>query len=203
MTEFPRTLERLETELDQGLFTRGAQMVVEIAGERVFDVALGDAGTGDPMSPEHIFRVYCTIKPVLAVAVARLVDTGALSLDEPLADRLPDVVGVTDGVTLRHVLTHTAGLHMLRGLEMELVKPDKRRRVVERTRRPTAWRVGIDAAYSEYGAWNTVGFLVEAVTGDPLREHLRARVLDPLALRDTYVGMTADDYRAVFPRLGV
>ncbi len=203
MSEFERTLERLEMELEQGMFTRGAQVCVHVDGERVLDLALGDAGTGAPMTPEHILRVYCTIKPFLAVAVARLVEQGAVDLDEPLEAHLPNVASLADGVTLRHVLTHTAGLHTLRGLEMELVHPDRRRAVVERTRRPVAWRVGLDAAYSEYGAWNVVGFLVEEVTGEPLRQHLRAHVIEPLGLHDTFIGMTAEEYRAVLPRLGV
>ena len=201
--EFPRTLERLELELEQGMFTRGTQMVAEVAGERVLDVALGDAGTGEAMSSEHIFRVYCTIKPFLTIAVAQQVEAGAVLLDEPLERHLPNVAGLSDGVTLRHVLTHTAGLHTLQGLPMELVKPENRRRIVERTRRPTAWRVGIDAAYSEYGAWNVLGFLVEELTGEPLREHLRTHVIEPLGLHDTYIGMTPAQFRAVLPRLGV
>ena len=203
MTEFERTLERLEMELEQGLFTRGAQVTVHVDGERVLDIALGDAGTGTPMTPEHILRVYCTIKPFLAVAVAQLVEQGIVMLDEPLETRLPNIASLADGVTLRHILTHTAGLHTLRGLEMELVHPQRRRAIVERARRPVAWRVGLDAAYSEYGAWNVVGFLVEELTGEPLREHLRAHIIEPLGLHDTYIGMTHDEYRAVLPRLGV
>jgi CubicO group peptidase (beta-lactamase class C family) len=203
VTDFPRTTERLEHELDERLFTRGAQMTVTIAGERVFDVALGDAGTGADATPDHVFRVYCTIKPVLAVAVAQLVDDGVLDLDEPIASRLPSVQALSDGVTLRHLLTHTAGLHGLRGLEMELVAPERRRAMVEKTRRPTVWNVGVDAGYSEYTAWNVAGWVVEDATGTPLREHLRSTLLDPLGLDDTFIGMTHDEYTAVAPRLGV
>src|SRR5262249_25789183 len=149
--DFPRTLERLQLELDQGMFTRGTQMVAEVDGERVLDIAMGDAGTGEDMTPEHIFRVYCTIKPILAGQVARLVESGVVTLDQPLEPHLPEFAGVTDGVTLRHLLTHTAGLHVLQGLPMEMVRPEDRRAMIERARRPVAWRVGIDAAYSEYG----------------------------------------------------
>jgi CubicO group peptidase (beta-lactamase class C family) len=203
VTDFPRTTERLEHELDERLFTRGAQMTVTIAGERVFDVALGDAGTGTDATPDHVFRVYCTIKPVLAVAVAQLVEDGVLDLDEPIAPRLPSVQALSDGVTLRHLLTHTAGLHGLRGLEMELVAPERRRAMVEKARRPTVWNVGVDAGYSEYTAWNVAGWVIEDATGTPLREHLRTTLLGPLGLDDTFIGMTHDEYTAMAPRLGV
>jgi len=135
--------------------------------------------------------------------IARLVEQGAITLDEPLAARMPDVVALGDGVTLRHVLTHTAGLHVLRAIQMELVPAGQRRQMIEQVRRPVAWRVGLDAAYSEYGAWNLLGFLVEDLTGEPIREHLREHLLGPLGLDDTYVGMTPEEFRAVVPRLGV
>jgi CubicO group peptidase (beta-lactamase class C family) len=203
MAGFERTLRRLEFELEEMQFTRGAQLAVDYRGERVFDVGLGDAGTGEPMTPEHVFRVYCTIKPFLAVAVANLVDTDVLDLDEPLGPRLPEVELLRNGVTLQHVLTHTAGLHTVQGIPMEMVAPERRRRIVEKARLPAPWRVGVAAAYSEYAAWNIMGWLVEDVTGEPLREHLRAQLLDPLELTDTFIGMTSEQYREVLPRLGV
>lgn len=200
---FDRTVDRLGRQVDEGLFTKGAQIAVEVGGRRVLDLAVGDAGTGTPVTPEHVFRVYCTIKPVTAIAVARLVDDGAVALDEPLAPLLPDLHVLDGGVTLRHVLTHTAGLQRPMAVEMEMLAPDRRRAAVARATRPPGWRLGADAAYSEYAAWHVLGWLVETLTREPLREHLRARVLDPLGLHDTFVGMTDPEYRAVLPRLGV
>ena len=200
---FERTRTRLRQQVEEGLFTRGAQLVVEIRGERLVDLAVGDCGTGVPMSPEHLLRVYCTIKPITALAVARLVEDGAVSLDEHLSGLLPDLRALVGGVTLRHVLTHSAGLHRPGGVEMELVTPEKRREALRRTERPTDWRLGVDAAYSEYTAWHVLGWLLESVTCEPLREHLRRVVLDPLELRSTWVGMTPREYQAAFSRLGV
>jgi CubicO group peptidase (beta-lactamase class C family) len=202
-TELHRTVGRLEYEVEEGLFTRGAQVVIEVHGERLLDVALGDNGLGHPMEPEHLFRIYCTIKPITAVAIARLIDTGAVALDDPLEPWLPNCRGLTDGVTLRHVLTHTAGLHRPMGLPMEMVPPDQRRKTVEKIPRPSGFRVGVDAAYSEYAGWHVVGWLIEAVTGRSLYEYLRTEVLDPLDLHDTFIGMSDEEYAAVAARIGV
>jgi len=201
--DFPDTLERLHDEIDEGVFTRGLQAVVEVDGERVLDVALGDAGTGAAMTADHVLRVYCTGKPVLALAVAQLVDSGALDLDVPLEEKLPDFRPLEGGVTLRHVLTHTAGLHHPSGVAMEMVPPEKRRRQIEQSRRPGNFHVGVDAAYSEYAGWQVVGWLVEQESGTPLREYLREHVLDPMGLGSTWIGMTPEEYTAVVPRLGV
>jgi CubicO group peptidase (beta-lactamase class C family) len=201
--DFSRTVGRLEYEIEDGLFTRGAQVVVEVDGDRLLDVALGDNGLGAAMEPEHVFRIYCTIKPIIAFAVARLVEAGSITLDDPLEQWLPNCRALTDGVTLRHVLTHTAGLHRPMGLPMEMVATDQRRKTVEKIPRPTAFRVGIDAAYSEYSGWHVVGWLIEALTGEPLYEYLRSEMLDPLGLHNTFIGMSDAEYRAVLPHLGV
>jgi CubicO group peptidase (beta-lactamase class C family) len=203
VSDFARTRERLAYELADGGFTRGAQVVVDVDGERLLDVAVGDNGLGDPMTPEHILRVYCTIKPLLTIVVAGLVEDGVVTLDEPLSGRLPELQSVEGGVTLRHVLTHTAGLHTLMGITMDMAPASKRRDIVSRVARPIGWRLGHDAGYSEYAGWHVIGWLVESLTGEPLRGYLRRRLIEPLGLTSTYVGMTHDEFTSVLPRLGV
>lgn len=200
---FARTLDRIGQQVDDELFTKGAQLAVEISGERVLDIAIGDTGVAGSMTPEHVFRVYCTIKPITTLAIARLVDVGAVDLDGPLEAHLPELTYIAGGTTLRHVLTHTAGLIRPQGVEMEMVPAAKRWDAITRSRPPRGWRVGVDAGYSEYVAWNVVGALIERVTGERLRDHLRAAVIDPLGLTSTWIGMTRDEHRQVLPRLGV
>ena len=71
---FDRTRQRVQQQFDEGLFTRGAQIAIEVGGECVLDAVIGDNGLGEPMSSVHLFRVYCTIKPIAALAVGRLLD---------------------------------------------------------------------------------------------------------------------------------
>ncbi len=201
--DFARTQERIEYELHEDEFTRGVQMVVEMSGVRVLDISRGDDGTGAELVPSTVFRVYCTLKPVLAVAIARLVEIGAVDIDAPLDARWPHARAVAGGVTPRHLLTHTAGVHRCSGVEIEMLTPARRRAVIENLERPAAWRVGADAGYSESAAWHLLGWLVEEVSGDDLRAHLRDRVLDPLGMSSTWIGMTASEYRDALPRLGV
>ena len=147
--------------------------------------------------------MYCSIKPLVAIAVAAAVEDGLLGLDEPLEVHLPTVIGLSDGVTARHTLTHTAGLHLPTAPQMEVVVPHKRRDLLERMMRQPGWRVGVDAAFSEYTGWVMLGWLLESLSGEPLREYLRATVLDPLDLTNTWIGMTDAEFQAVSPRLGV
>jgi CubicO group peptidase (beta-lactamase class C family) len=200
--EFPRTLERIDYELDDE-FTRGVQLTIEHSGERVLDIARGDNGAGGELLPTTVFRVYCTAKPILAVAIARLVESGAVDLDAPLDARWPSYASVSGGVTARQLLTHTAGVHNCHGLEIELLTPEGRRAKVEGLTKPVAWRLGTDAGYSEAAAWHLLGWLVEDVTGEDLRAHLRANVLDPLELSATWIGMTPEEFEATLPSIGL
>ena len=152
------TTRVLTQDVDDGLFTMGGQVCISVAGEPLLDLALGADGRGGPMTAATVFRVYCTIKPITSIAVALQVEAGRLDLDRPVADHLPEVRALADGkVTLRHVLTHTAGLHRPMAIELELVAPSKRASLLESAHRPGGWAVGRRAAYSEVFAWHLLG----------------------------------------------
>jgi CubicO group peptidase (beta-lactamase class C family) len=197
------TTDRVLADIEEGMFTRGAQAVVSLAGTRVLDLAAGEDGLCRPVTEDMPFRVYCTLKPVTALAVAHLVADGAAELDRPLHEILPEIEAVHGGVTARHVLSHTAGLHVPSGVTIELVPPADREALLHRQRRAAGWRVGSDAAYSEYFGWQVLGRMIERLTGEPVRSYLRRAVLDPLGMRDTYIGMTPAEVAANRERVGI
>jgi CubicO group peptidase (beta-lactamase class C family) len=199
---FASTRARVDRELTVYASAFGAQVVVQRGTERLLCLAEGHDGTGRRLTPASILRVYCTMKPYLAVFVARLCDDGRLDLDEPLASLLGHLPVLDSGVTLRHLLTHTAGLGRPMAFEMELVAPDRRRGVIEGLTRPDGFRLGVDAAYSEYAAWQLAGWAVERATGAALRDTLRAW-LDRLGCYETYIGMSDREYDELRSRVGV
>ena len=201
-TEFPATRASVERELCEYRSTHGVQIAVTRHGEPVLDLAAGDDGTGKPATTSSVFRVYCTTKPLLATVIAGLVDDDTIDLDEPLTSHLGDIPVLAGGVTWRHLLTHTAGLGRPMAFEMEVIPPDRRRATIETMSGAPGFRIGNDAAYSEYASWHLAGWAVEAVTGEPLRALLRAW-LDQLGLHDTWIGMTPTDYQAQRDRIGV
>ncbi len=76
------------------------------------------------VTPESIFRIYSMTKPITGLAVMKLIESGKLTLDTPVADVLPEfknLTVITDPKTMatapvktvmkiRHLLTHTSGL---------------------------------------------------------------------------------------------
>jgi len=87
----------------------------------VFLVARGDTITytgargrghielGLPLQAGHVFRIASITKMFVAASVLKLAESGELSLDEPVARRLPEM-GEARGMTVRQLLNHTAGV---------------------------------------------------------------------------------------------
>ncbi len=91
-------------------------------------IARGTLALGSPtqVDPDSLYRIYSMTKPVTGMAAMMLVDEGRLGLDQPIAELLPayaniqvqksydgsieDVVPAERPITVRHLLTHTAGL---------------------------------------------------------------------------------------------
>lgn len=105
--------EELEDALDHGL--DGIIVYVDRAGEAP---ALHAAGWKDkaaelPADPEALFPVASITKLYVAVAVAKLAQAGTLSLDDSLADHLPELEGRienADRITLRMLVQHRSGI---------------------------------------------------------------------------------------------
>ena len=82
-----------------------------------------------PVDENTLYRIYSMTKPITGMAIMMLIDEGKLTLDQPLSDILPkykdtqvlvdpegsldDTVPAERAITIRHLLTHTAGLGYL------------------------------------------------------------------------------------------
>jgi len=90
----------------------GASVCVTQDGETVVDLWGGDADTaGRPWEADTICNVWSTTKTMAATVVLLLVSRGELDLDAPVATYWPEfAANGKEGVLVRHVLAHTAGL---------------------------------------------------------------------------------------------
>jgi CubicO group peptidase (beta-lactamase class C family) len=109
----PRTAAALEAGIAAGLHL-GAQLHVSLGGDVVADAALGENRPGEPLTPDHLTLWLSATKPAAAVAVAQLWERGRLELDDPVALHVPEFAAHgKERITLRHLLTHTAGVRLL------------------------------------------------------------------------------------------
>ena len=163
-----------------------------------------------PMRRDDIFRIYSMTKTVATVAVLRLVEQGRIGLDDPIAKVLPELADLqvasgtvaqpvlrpaSTAITLRHLLTHTAGFPAgLPGDEaaaaiLDRDDPHGARDLSDYVRRlakaPLAAEPGTRFGYDGAGL-EVAARLVEVLSGQDFDAYLQAQVLAPLKMHDTF-----------------
>jgi D-alanyl-D-alanine carboxypeptidase len=177
-----------------------------------FEGAGGVANVADatPMPPDGAFRIGSVTKMVTAAVVMRLAEEGVLTLDDPLAQWLPDVAAQLphgDRITLRHLLSHTSGVanvveheayyaDIFGAMTVDEATGNASLACVERDPQDTLARYvyGQDAQFEPGTQWrysNTnytlLGMIIEAATGTPLAEAYRTFIYEPLGMTSTFL----------------
>ncbi|MEW2165595.1 serine hydrolase domain-containing protein [Streptomyces sp. NPDC007084] len=167
----------------------GAQLVLD-TGTQLLSLHTGtaDAGTGTPLTPDTAVPLGSLTKPYTAALVLLLSDDGDLDLDEPVAGHLPELRGLPE-VTVRHLLSHTGGLPT--GPDSDTASATRGGRYLASlcTADQALFPPGTDFSYSNAG-YVAAGRLVEAITGMPWHEAVRALLLDPLGTVPAFIGDT-------------
>jgi D-alanyl-D-alanine carboxypeptidase len=160
------------------------------AGARRYAAGVNDLATNTALMPSARFRVGSITKTFIATIVLQLAGEGRLTLDEPVARRLPGLITNGDRVTVRQLLNHTSGLpdytgdpELWAGIKKNRVWAPKELVVLAEMRRPQ-FTPGTAFGYSNTN-YIVAGLLIEAVTGHPLARALHRRIFSPLELHHT------------------
>jgi CubicO group peptidase (beta-lactamase class C family) len=165
------------------------------------------------MQSDTIFRIYSMTKPITSAAVLMLMEEGRLRLADPIAQYIPGFkdVKVLDSapgsgvrqvsadrpITIRDLLTHTAGLSY--GFDDVYIDELYRKHIwgpkeanpdttladwiSELARLPLASQPGTRFRYSV--ATDVLGYLVQVISGMPFEAFLKQRIFEPLGMSDT------------------
>ncbi|GGB28616.1 serine hydrolase [Sphingomonas metalli] len=185
---------------------------------------IADDANAPRADADTLWRVYSMTKPVTAMAAMILVEDGKLRLDQPISDFFPgfakmrvltrpdaslDSVPAKTPITVRHLLTHTAGLGysiitkgpLLKEYERLGIVPFASNATVEAQVRPTrprtlqefAARVATLPLIAEPGTkWSySIGLdvlaaVVEKASGMPFERFVQARLFTPLGMTSSY-----------------
>ena len=193
----------------------GAVVLVARRGKVAYLEAFGhrDRESDAPMRTDAIFRIASQTKALVSVGVMMLQEEGRLLIADPVGAYLPELTHTTvavhtDGsaydvapaeraITIRDLLTHTAGIGYGTGVAADRWEAEgiqgwyfaHREEPIQATVSRIA-ALPFDAHPGEafvYG-YNTdiLGAMIERISGESLDEFLRARILDPLGMRDTH-----------------
>ena len=160
----------------------------------------------DEMAKDTLFRIASMTKPITAIAIMILVDEGKVNVDDDLAKYLPEFADLklANGtkparpVKVRDLLTHTSGLPGGYPKEFAEVYAKRNFTLAETTKtistQPLQFEPGTKWAYCNAGI-DTLGRIVEVVSGEGFEAFLKKRVFDPLAMTDTIFYPTADQMK--------
>lgn len=174
----------------------GGSVAVFVDGEPVVDCwgGFADAGRTVPWQRDTIVNVWSVTKTMTALCALVLADRGELDLDAPVARYWPEfAVAGKEGVLVRHVLSHTAGLPDWDGPVAEIY--DWSAATARLAALTPQWEPGTAAGYHSLTQGFLVGEVVRRITGRTPGEFFAAEIAGPLGA-DFRMGLPAEhDHR--------
>ncbi|GAA1647158.1 serine hydrolase domain-containing protein [Nonomuraea maheshkhaliensis] len=177
---------------------RGLQVAVYRDGVQIVDVVAGmaDPESGRPVTSDTPFYNFSIGKGATATVAHVLVERGLFGYDTPVAELWPEFARHgKQGVTVRHVLSHTAGVP---GVPLDTTPED----ICDWGRMTAAledaelwWEPGAKVGYHAYTFGFLVGEIVRRATGEPISQVLKEQVAGPLGVAgELYFGMPATEH---------
>jgi CubicO group peptidase (beta-lactamase class C family) len=180
----------------------GCAVGISLNGQSVYEKAFGMAEMehGIPNTPQTIFESGSVAKQFTAAAIVLLAQDGKLSIDDPVRKYVPELPEYEKPVTIRHILTHTAGLRDW-GSVMSLTGAGRGDRVVTQNialdvisrQRGLDFTPGAEYSYSNSG-YQLAAIIVERVSKQKFGAFVEERLFKPL-------GMTKSSWREDYQKL--
>lgn len=184
------------------------------------------------VSMDTLWRLYSQTKPICGMATMMLIEDGLLSLDQPVSEILPqfakmqvlvdpqssleNTVAAKQAITIRQLLTHTAGLGYtivskgpiqkaylangitpgrvsrmpIPGVEAGAPTPDLDTFIDRLAKLPLVYQPGTKWSYSV--SQDVLSAVIEKVSGMPLDQFLQTRMFGPLGMKDMFYQVPAD-----------
>ena len=194
--EFAAVRDAFEANFADGL-ELGAAAAVTVDGEFVVDIWGGDADAGGtPWQRDTIVNVYSTTKTMAAVCMLMLADRGELDFDASVAQYWPEFAqNGKDGVLVRHVMAHTAGvpgfdppITIEQLYDLEVVAANL-------AAQAPWWEPGTASGYHAITQGNLEGEILHRITGRRMADWFRTEVAEPLGA-DFWMSLPAsEDHR--------
>jgi CubicO group peptidase (beta-lactamase class C family) len=155
-------------------------------------IGFADLAEQKPMQADSVFWIKSMTKPITGIALMMLQDAGKVNVDDPVAKYLPEFAelktpsGKPADLTIAQLLTHTSGLGEGQG---EAGSADDRAHnladlVRQALASPMQFEPGARWKYTQSGI-NTVGRIIEVVSGVSYDQYLSHNLFEPLKMNDT------------------
>jgi CubicO group peptidase (beta-lactamase class C family) len=197
-TAVQKQVEQAIDEMVESGAERGLQVAVYHRGIQVVDAVAGvaDPATGRTYTSETPVYCYSVCKAAASTLVHMLVERGAFGYDTKVADLWPEFSAHgKQGVTVRHVLNHTAGvpgIPLTTTIE-DLCDWDKMCAAIAAA--DLWWEPGTRIGYHAYTFGYITGEIIRRATGKPISQVLREEISVPLGVdKELYFGMPQSEH---------
>lgn len=203
LPELPYAAE-LQTALDralqegQGKHDLGISAAVLVPGYEPWLGVSGSSQPGVPITADMLFNMGSIAKSLEAALALQLAEEGALDLDRPISDWLPEYPRVDARITVRQLLNHTSGIYnVFEHPDFPWVGPgvdyEKEWPVAEVFERFVGEPYGPPGEVQHYSSSNylLLTAILEQTMGTPVPGEIGRRFLEPLALDNTFMSMGA------------
>nr|WP_173362768.1 lipase LipE [Mycolicibacterium gilvum] len=180
-------------------YAAGMQPAIQVClrrdGRVILDRAIGYAADDVPVRTDTPFCVYSAAKAITTTVTHMLVERGEFSLDDRVCEYLPEYTSHgKDRTTIRHVLTHSAGIPFATGPKPDLKRMDDSdytRAMLARMK--PVYRPGLIHVYHGVTWGPLMREIISAATGRSIRDILADEILTPLGFRWTNYGVAPED----------
>jgi len=199
----PHTIqEQVDNAVDFGL--DGIIVYVDQSGQPpvFYTAGFKNKATQEPADPQALFKIASISKMYIAAATAKLVNSQVLSLDDTLADHLPELVGRienADQITLRMLLQHRSGIPDFidqPGFDWFTPKTDIDEILEIVLDKPAEFKPDARYKYSNTN-YLLIGRILDSVLGYSHHQYIDNEILAPLGLTNTYDLFVQAEYEDV------
>ena len=147
-----------------------------------------------PADEKTLWLLYSQTKPITSCALLLLAERGGLNLHFPVAHYVPEFSRHgKEAVTAFHLLTHQAGFPDK--IVSEAAWEDHQLLRQEVSDFDLAFLPGSKVHYHSYAAHWVQAVLIEAITGQDFRQFIRGEIIEPLGLKDMFVGVPVSEHK--------
>ena len=184
----------------------GSGYLVMQRGEVVYKNYFGDSSAdGKTLGDHTLFRLASMTKPITVIAVLILVERGMLSLEDEIAQFIPeyktvDITKAKNGklvnlgkiqtpITIRHLLTHTSGIGSSDVEKNIFLSSKDKKSAWNLSKRYVELGVDFEPAstqhYSGVAAFSVLGYIIEQVSGQSLQDFYTKEIFEPCGMENT------------------
>ena len=201
---------QMEQFVEKGVVSGAVTLVASKSGIVHWEaVGKSDLASGRIMKKDDLFWIASMTKPMTAICVLLLQEEGKLSIDDPVEKHLPEfknqwmieqkeankltLIRPKRPVTVRDLLMHTGGLGDVKSPRVTSTLAEL---AMGYAREALQFEPGSQWRYSNPGI-NTLGRIVEVVSGKDFASFIQERIFDPLQMRDTTFWPTEEQSKRI------